>query len=111
MELQWKQVSNLETLRNEVKTLPLGHRGPNRVLVSGSDDLINGTRNDPFEKNLYFHGQNSTVCRLPVSEIETQTALTNQASNSMKYHFRLMEGWEDKERDRKKMGLPTALSG
>ncbi|GBM24776.1 hypothetical protein AVEN_245032-1 [Araneus ventricosus] len=28
---------------------------------------------------------------------------------SMKYHFRLMEAWEDKAGDRKKMGLPTAL--
>ncbi|GBN00643.1 hypothetical protein AVEN_154409-1 [Araneus ventricosus] len=28
---------------------------------------------------------------------------------SMKYHFRLMEAWEDKALDRKKMGLPTAL--
>ncbi|GBN15249.1 hypothetical protein AVEN_256520-1 [Araneus ventricosus] len=29
--------------------------------------------------------------------------------DSMKYHFRLMEVWEDKAGDRKKMGLPTAL--
>ncbi|GBN51583.1 hypothetical protein AVEN_79302-1 [Araneus ventricosus] len=29
--------------------------------------------------------------------------------DSMKYHFRLMEAWEDKAGDRKKMGLPTAL--
>ncbi|GBM40714.1 hypothetical protein AVEN_241763-1 [Araneus ventricosus] len=29
--------------------------------------------------------------------------------DSMKYHFRLMEVWEDKAGDRKKTGLPTAL--
>ncbi|GBN13623.1 hypothetical protein AVEN_141346-1 [Araneus ventricosus] len=29
--------------------------------------------------------------------------------DSMKYHFLLMEAWEDKAGDRKKMGLPTAL--
>ncbi|GBN50923.1 hypothetical protein AVEN_137800-1 [Araneus ventricosus] len=29
--------------------------------------------------------------------------------DSMKYHFQLMEAWEDKAGDRKKMGLPTAL--
>ncbi|GBM56241.1 hypothetical protein AVEN_94168-1 [Araneus ventricosus] len=29
--------------------------------------------------------------------------------DSMKYHFRLMEAWEDKAGDRKKMGLLTAL--
>ncbi|GBM36293.1 hypothetical protein AVEN_98952-1 [Araneus ventricosus] len=29
--------------------------------------------------------------------------------DSMKYHFRLMEAWEDKAGNRKKMGLPTAL--
>ncbi|GBM69193.1 hypothetical protein AVEN_157262-1, partial [Araneus ventricosus] len=28
---------------------------------------------------------------------------------SMKYHFRLMDAWEDKAGDRKIMGLPTAL--
>ncbi|GBN35999.1 hypothetical protein AVEN_117958-1 [Araneus ventricosus] len=28
---------------------------------------------------------------------------------SMKYHFRFMEAWEDKAGDRKKMELPTAL--
>ncbi|GBM21413.1 hypothetical protein AVEN_163954-1 [Araneus ventricosus] len=29
--------------------------------------------------------------------------------DSMKYHFRLMDAWEDKALDRKKMGLPSAL--
>ncbi|GBO23800.1 hypothetical protein AVEN_263827-1 [Araneus ventricosus] len=29
--------------------------------------------------------------------------------DSTKYHFRLMEAWEDKAGDRKKMGLPTDL--
>ncbi|GBM74357.1 hypothetical protein AVEN_197164-1 [Araneus ventricosus] len=29
--------------------------------------------------------------------------------DSMKYHFRLMDAWEDKAGDRKKMGLPTSL--
>ncbi|GBN35556.1 hypothetical protein AVEN_226911-1 [Araneus ventricosus] len=29
--------------------------------------------------------------------------------DSMKYQFRLMEMWEDKAGDKKKMGLPTAL--
>ncbi|GBM14960.1 hypothetical protein AVEN_57242-1, partial [Araneus ventricosus] len=29
--------------------------------------------------------------------------------DSMKYHFRLMDAWEDKAGDRKEMGLPTAL--
>ncbi|GBM60224.1 hypothetical protein AVEN_273531-1 [Araneus ventricosus] len=31
--------------------------------------------------------------------------------HSMRYHFRFMEGWEDKAGDRKKMRLPTALTG
>ncbi|GBM47649.1 hypothetical protein AVEN_237591-1 [Araneus ventricosus] len=29
--------------------------------------------------------------------------------DSIKYHFRLIDAWEDKAGDRKKMGLPTAL--